>query len=68
MTHLDAQHVNRTGIMIRGLIILLCAGIINATSVFITPLAAYYGWEASAIANIGDDHADLLAHRLHRRR
>lgn len=53
MTHLDAQHVNRTGIMIRGLIILLCAGIINATSVFITPLAAYYGWEASAIANIG---------------
>ena len=42
MTHLDAQHVNRTGIMIRGLIILLCAGIINATSVFITPLAAYY--------------------------
>ena len=39
--------------MIRGLIILLCAGIINATSVFITPLAAYYGWEASAIANIG---------------
>ena len=39
--------------MIRGLITLLCAGIINATSVFITPLAAYYGWEASAIANIG---------------
>ena len=50
---LDARSVNRTGILIRGLIILLCAGIINATSVFITPLAAYYGWEASAIANIG---------------
>lgn len=47
------QHVNRNGILVRGLIILLFAGIINATAVFITPLAAYYGWEASAIANIG---------------
>lgn len=50
---IDAHNVNRTGILIRGLIILLCAGIINATSVFVTPLADYYGWEASAIANVG---------------
>ena len=48
-----AQDVNRNGILIRGLIILLCAGIINATAVFITPLAAYYGWDPSAVANIG---------------
>ena len=50
---LDVHSINRNGILIRGLIILLCAGIINATSVFITPLATYYGWEASAIANVG---------------
>lgn len=50
---IDGQNVNRNGILIRGLIILLCAGIINATSVFITPLAEFYGWEASAIANVG---------------
>lgn len=50
---LESTDINRTGILVRGLIILLCAGIINATAVFITPLAEYYGWEASAIANIG---------------
>lgn len=50
---MDAHDVNRTGILVRGLIILLCAGIINATAVFVKPLAEYYGWEASAIANIG---------------
>lgn len=50
---LDSASVNRNGILIRGLIILLCAGIINATSVFVTPLAELYGWDPSAIANIG---------------
>lgn len=46
-------HVNRTGVLVRGLIVMLCAGIINATAVFIPPIAALYGWEASATANVG---------------
>lgn len=50
---MDTHGISRNKILVRGLIILLCAGIINATAVFITPLAAYYGWEASAIANVG---------------
>ncbi|WP_312279779.1 MFS transporter [Oscillibacter sp.] len=53
MSTKDLQGTNRSAILIRGLIVLVCAGIINATSVFVTPLAAYYGWDPSAIANIG---------------
>lgn len=49
----NALNVNRNAMMARGLIILLCAGVINSISVFVVPLAAYYGWEKTAIANIG---------------
>lgn len=47
------QDTNRVTMLIRGLIILLCAGIINSTAVLVSPLAAYYGWETTAIANVG---------------
>jgi len=36
----------------RGAIVMLFVGIINSVSVFVSPLAVYYGWETSAIANI----------------
>ena len=54
MTPQTTKHEdNRTAMLIRGLVILLCAGIINSVSVFVSPLAKYYGWETSAIANVG---------------
>ncbi|WP_312811597.1 MFS transporter [Sedimentibacter sp.] len=45
--------VNRNAMLIRSLIIMLFAGIINSTAVFVSPLAAYYGWETAAVANVG---------------
>lgn len=43
--------VNRTGILIRGLIIMLSAGIVNAAAIFVSPLAGYKNWEAEAVAS-----------------
>lgn len=50
---LNAHNVNRNAILVRSLIVLLFAGLINATAVLISPLAAYYGWDKSATANVG---------------
>lgn len=44
--------VNRISMLVRCLIILVCAGVLNSTSVFVSPLAEYFGWETSAIANV----------------
>lgn len=44
---------NRNIQLVRGLVVLLCAGIINSTAVFVSPLAEFYGWNTSAIANVG---------------
>lgn len=43
--------VNRSGILIRALIIMLAAGIVNAPSIFVTPLSAVKGWDAEVVAN-----------------
>ena len=42
------RNVNRSGILIRALIIMLSAGIVNAPSIFVTPLSALKGWDAEA--------------------
>ena len=39
--------------LIRGVLIMLCAGIVNATSVFVTPLAEVVQMDATAVANVG---------------
>ena len=45
------RNVNRSGILIRALIIMLSAGIVNAPSIFVTPLSALKGWDAEAVAS-----------------
>lgn len=47
---INSSKVNRTGILIRGLIIMLSAGIVNAAAIFVSPLASFKGWEAEAVA------------------
>lgn len=47
---LNSSRVNRTGILIRGLIIMLSAGIVNAAAIFVSPLASFKGLEAEAVA------------------
>ena len=60
---LDVHSINRNGILIRGLIILLCAGIINATSVSsrLLHLLRMGGFGNRKRWNY---HADFLAHWL----
>lgn len=51
----NAEHLgstNRNAMLVQGAIIMLFVGIINSVSVFVRPLAVYYGWETSAIANV----------------
>lgn len=42
----------RVGILVRCLIIMILAGIVNAASVFVSPLADHFGWTADSIANV----------------
>lgn len=46
------QGVNRYVMLARGAAIMLFVGIINSVSVFVSPLAVFYGWETAAIANV----------------
>ena len=46
-----SRNINRSGILIRALIIMLAAGIVNAPSIFVTPLSTVKGWEAEAVAS-----------------
>jgi OFA family oxalate/formate antiporter-like MFS transporter len=45
-------NVNRNNILVRCLLIMLFAGILNSVSVFVKPLATYYQWSTDAIANV----------------
>ena len=47
---LAQRNVNRYGILIRALIIMLAAGIVNAPAIFVTPLSEFKGWEAETVA------------------
>lgn len=42
----------RVGILVRCLIVMIFAGIVNATSVFVSPLAEHFGWSTDSIANV----------------
>ena len=42
----------RVGILVRCLIIMILAGIGNAASGFVSPLADHFGWTADSIANV----------------
>lgn len=42
---------NRNAVLIRALIIMLSAGIVNVVALFVSPLAAFRGWEAETIAS-----------------
>ena len=48
-----AQQTNRYRVLVCALLVMLFAGLINATAVLISPIATYYGWDASATANVG---------------
>lgn len=44
------RSVDRTGVLVRALVIMLAAGIVNAPAIFVTPLSALKGWEAETVA------------------
>ncbi|MCI9469463.1 MAG: OFA family MFS transporter [Oscillospiraceae bacterium] len=48
----NAKTVNRTGVLIRALIILFMGGVVNSAAVFVSPLAAHYGWTVESIAGV----------------
>lgn len=48
----NAKTVNRTGVLVRALIILFMGGILNSAAVFVSPLAAHYGWTTESIAGV----------------
>ena len=43
---------NRTGILVRGLIVLAMCGIVNSAAVFVSPMAQHFGWTTEAIAGV----------------
>jgi MFS transporter, OFA family, oxalate/formate antiporter len=43
---------NRITVLVACLIVMTTAGILNSTSVFVSPLAGYFGWSTDAIANV----------------
>lgn len=47
-----AAHINRYGLLVRCLVILVCAGVLNSTSVFVSPLAESLNIEVDKIANV----------------
>ena len=47
-----AAHTNRYGLLVRCLVILVCAGVLNSTSVFVSPLAESLNIEVDKIANV----------------
>ena len=48
---ISARNVNRNSILIRALIIMLAAGIVNAPSIFVTPLSELKGWDPETVAS-----------------
>ena len=44
------RSVDRSGILVRALVIMLAAGIVNAPAIFVTPLSVLKGWEAETVA------------------
>lgn len=48
----NSLNVNRNQILIRCLLVMLFAGILNSAAVFVKPLATYYEWSTDAIANV----------------
>ena len=43
---------NRTGILVRALIILFAGGMVNSAAVFVNPLAQQYGWTTESVAGV----------------
>lgn len=43
---------NRTGVLVRALIILFVGGILNSAAVFVNPLALHYGWTTESVAGV----------------
>ncbi len=43
---------NRTGILVRALIVLAMCGIVNSAAVFVSPMAKHFGWTTEAIAGV----------------
>ena len=43
---------NRTGILVRALIVLAMYGIVNSAAVFVSPMAKHFGWTTEAIAGV----------------
>lgn len=43
------RSVDRSGILVRALVIMLAAGIVNAPAIFVTPLSVLKGWEAETV-------------------
>ena len=48
----NAKTANRTGVLVRALIILFMGGVVNSAAVFVSPLAAHYGWTTESIAGV----------------
>lgn len=48
---LARPNVNRNAMLIRALVIMLAAGIVNAPAIFVSPLSALRGWEAETVAS-----------------
>lgn len=48
----NEKTVNRTGVLVRALIILFMSGVVNSAAVFVSPLAARYGWTVESIAGV----------------